>query len=47
MEAFGIMGMTMGTMGMVFGMIGMSAAGKIAKLEKKLKELEILDEDYR
>ena len=40
---FGIMGMSMGVMGFIFGVISMS---KIDKLEKKLKELAVLTEDF-
>ena len=41
---FGIMGMSMGVMGFIFGVISMS---KIDKLEKRLKELDVLDEDFK
>lgn len=36
---FGMTGMSMGVVGMVFGIISMS---KIDKLEKKLKELDVI-----
>ena len=39
MEAFGIIGMTLGTMGFIFSM---NALARIAKLEKQLKETGIL-----
>lgn len=41
---FGIMGMSMGVMGFIFGVTSMS---KIDKLEKRLKELNILNEDFK
>ncbi|MFT5757848.1 MAG: hypothetical protein ACI9LM_002584 [Alteromonadaceae bacterium] len=37
---FGIIGMSMGVSGFVFGVISM---GKINKLEKRLKELDVLN----
>jgi len=40
---FGIIGMTLGTSGFIFGIISMS---KIDKLEKKLKELDVLNQDF-
>ena len=39
MEAFGIIGMTLGTMGFIFAM---NALARIAKLEKQLKEAGVL-----
>jgi hypothetical protein len=44
METFGIIGMSLGTMGFIFGVI---AVGRIDKLEKKLKELNVLDKDFK
>ena len=44
MEAFGIIGMSLGTMGFIFSM---SALTKIDKLEKKLKELGVLGQDRK
>ena len=44
MEAFGIIGMSMGSMGFIFGIIAM---GRIDKLEKKLKEIKLLDESFK
>ena len=41
---FGITGMSMGVIGFVFGVISMS---KIDKLEKKLKELNIISQDFK
>lgn len=41
---FGIMGMSMGVIGFVFGIISMS---KIDKLEKKLKKLDVLNQDFK
>ena len=41
---FGITGMSMGVIGFIFGAISIS---KIDKLEKKLKELEVLDQDFK
>ena len=41
---FGIIGMSMGVIGFVFGIISMS---KIDKLEKKLKELDVLNHDFK
>ena len=43
METFGIIGMSLGTTGFVFAII---AFGRIEKLIKKLKELEMLDQDF-
>lgn len=44
MEVFGIIGMSLGTMGFIFGII---AVGRIDKLEKKLKELNVLDQEFK
>lgn len=44
MEIFGIIGMSLGLMGFVFGLI---AVGKVDKIEKKLKELKVLNEDFK
>lgn len=44
MEAFGIMGMSLGAMGFIFSL---SALTKIAKLEKQLKEAGVLDKGYK
>jgi len=44
MEAFGIIGMSLGTMGFIFGIMCM---GKLEKLIKTLKEKGVLDEDYK
>ncbi|MEP1447639.1 MAG: hypothetical protein ABJK37_16150 [Paraglaciecola sp.] len=41
---FGIMGMSMGITGFIFGTISIS---KIAKLEKKLKELNVINQDFK
>jgi hypothetical protein len=41
---FGIIGMSMGVTGFVFGVISMS---KIDKLEKRLKELDVLNQDFK
>lgn len=41
---FGMMGMSMGGVGFVFGLISMT---KIDKLEKKLKELNVLNQHYK
>lgn len=41
---FGIMGMSMGVTGFVFGIISMS---KIGRLEKRLKELDVLNQDFK
>lgn len=49
MEAFGIIGISMGTMGFVFGIMGMNAMSQVAQLRKehealkeKLKESGVL-----
>ena len=42
MEAFGIIGMSMGTMGFIFGM---NAMNQVSKLEKQLKEAGLLPEE--
>ena len=41
---FGMMGMSMGVVGFVFGIICFS---KVDKLEKKLKELNVLVQDFK
>ena len=41
---FGIMGMSMGVLGFIFGVISMT---KIDKLEKRLKELDVLNQDFK
>jgi hypothetical protein len=41
---FGIIGMSMGVTGFVFGIVSMS---KIDKLEKRLKELDVLNQDFK
>ena len=44
MEVFGIIGMSLGAMGFIFGII---AIGRLDKLERKLKELNVLDDDFK
>ncbi len=44
MEAFGIIGLSLGSMGFIFAM---SALAKISKLEKQLKEKGVLDKEYK
>ena len=44
MEAFGIIGMSMGTMGFIFAL---SAIGRIDKLEKQLKVRGALDQEFQ
>lgn len=44
MEAFGIVGMSLGAMGFIFSM---NALARISKLEKQLKATGILDKDYK
>ena len=41
---FGTIGMSMGITGFVFGIISMT---KIDKLEKKLKEINVLNQDFK
>jgi len=41
---FGIIGMSMGVTGFFFGIISMS---KIDRLEKRLKELDVLNQDFK
>lgn len=41
---FGIMGMSMGVTGFIFGIVSLS---KIDKLEKRLKELNVLNQDFK
>jgi hypothetical protein len=43
MEAFGIIGMSLGTMGFIFGM---AALAKVSKLENQLKETGVLKKEY-
>ena len=44
MESFWIIGMSLGSAGFIFALI---AIGRIEKLIKTLKELKILDQDYK
>lgn len=44
MDAFGMTGFTFGLMGFIFGVI---AFRRIEKLEKKLKEINVLEEDFK
>jgi hypothetical protein len=44
MEAFGIIGMSLGALGFIFGM---SALTKISSLEKKLKETGVLGKEHK
>ena len=44
MEALGLIGMSLGTMGFIFSM---AALAKISALEKKLKEIKRLDQEYK
>ncbi len=44
MEAFAIIGMSLGTTAFVFSL---NALGKIDKLEKQLKKLGALDEEFK
>jgi hypothetical protein len=41
---FGVIGMSMGVTGFVFGIVSMS---KIDKLEKRLNELDVLNQDVK
>ena len=41
MEAFGIIGMSMGVLGFIFGM---NAMNKVSALEKRLEEAGVLEE---
>ena len=43
-EAFGIIGMSLGTMGFILGII---TQGRIDKLENILKELGVLDQEFK
>ena len=43
MEAFGIIGMSLGTVGLVFALV---ATSRLDKLIKHLKENDIIDEGY-
>ena len=44
MEAFGIIGMSVGSMGFIFAL---SALAKVSKLEHQLKEAGVLDKEYK
>jgi len=44
MEVLGLIGMSIGTMGFIFSM---AALVRISALEKRLKELKVLDQDYK
>ena len=44
MEVFGIIGMSFGTLGFIFSL---NALARITKLEKQLKETEVLDKEYK
>ena len=44
MEVFGLIGMSIGTLGFIFSM---AALVKIYSLEQKLKEISILDPEYK
>ncbi|GAC12893.1 hypothetical protein [Aliiglaciecola lipolytica] len=44
MDSFGMTGFTFGLMGFVFGVV---ALRRVDKLEKKLKELEVIDKDFK
>jgi hypothetical protein len=44
MEAFGIIGMSLGTLGFIYGMNSMA---RIGRLTKKLMEKGVLDQDYK
>ena len=44
MEAFGIIGISLGAMGFIFGI---SAFTRLAKLEKRLKDTGVLDPDFK
>ena len=44
MEAMGVVGMCLGTMGFIFGII---AVAKLDKLVKKLKELGVLEQEFK
>jgi hypothetical protein len=41
---FGIIGMSMGVIGFIFGVISIA---KIDKLEKKLKDLNVINHDFK
>lgn len=41
---FGIIGMSMGATGFIFGILSIS---KIGKLETRLKELDVLNTDFK
>ena len=44
MEAFGIVGISLGAMGFIFGI---SAFTRLSKLEKQLKANGVLDPDFK
>ena len=44
MEAFGIIGMSLGSMGFIFGA---GALAKLARLEEQLKESGVLNKEYK
>lgn len=44
MEAFGIIGMSLGSVGFIFAL---TALAKIARLEKQLIETGVLDKEFR
>jgi len=44
MEVIGLIGMSIGTMGFIFSLAAMV---KISALEKMLKELKVLAQDYK
>ena len=44
MEAFGIMGFSLGAMGFVFAL---NALAQVSKLEKRLKEKGVLDKECK
>ena len=43
MEAFGIIGMSLGTLGFIFAI---NAMARISKLEKQLKDTGVLPKDF-
>jgi hypothetical protein len=47
MEVFGIMGFVFGVVGMTFGILGLIAFNKLARLEKHLKNADVLDENFK
>ncbi len=44
MEAFGIIGISLGATGFIFAL---TALAKISKLERQLKETGVLDKEYK